>query len=76
VEKEIWGLIAVADPVKAGSGADCRAAPHGAEGVMITGDNRKTAEAIARLVGSAQSGLSVLPKASQPTAKLQEGGVG
>src|SRR5262249_37866344 len=63
VARKAAGLLAIADPVKAGA----RDAINGlqAEGVhmvMLTGDNRVTAEAVARKLGIEEVRAGVLPE--------------
>ena len=60
------GLVVVSDPVKdsaAGAVADLRR--EGVRVVMLTGDNRRTAEAVARKVGIEEVHADVLPEQKQ-----------
>jgi Cu+-exporting ATPase len=63
VEQKLAGLFAIADPIKPTTPAALNAL--GAEGlriVMLTGDNRVTAEAVARRLGIAEVQAEVLPE--------------
>ncbi|HXF51149.1 MAG TPA: heavy metal translocating P-type ATPase [Dehalococcoidia bacterium] len=78
VDGRIAGVLAVADTVKAGSVEAIRALRRmGLEVVMMTGDHRRTAEAIARQVGVDRVLAEVLPgdKANQVKALQAEGKV-
>ncbi len=70
------GLVAVADPIKAGS-ADAVAGLErmGLEVILLTGDRRRTAEAVARQVGIERVLAEVLPNEKARTVReLQAGG--
>jgi P-type Cu+ transporter len=63
VDGEIPGLIGIADPIKETTPAALRALhAEGVRIVMLTGDNRRTAEAVARKVGIDQVEADVLPE--------------
>ncbi len=62
VDGRLAGVIAIADPVKADSvEAVARLRRAGLSVVMLTGDNRRTAEAVARQVGVDEVIAEVLP---------------
>ena len=62
VTGKLAGVIAIADPVKATTPDALRAlAAEGIRVVMLTGDNRTTAQAVARLLGIAEVEAEVLP---------------
>ena len=71
VDREIQGIMGIADAVKPSSNAAVRALRKlGMEVVMLTGDNQKTAEAIARQVGIVRVEAEVRP--DQKAAKIKE----
>jgi Cu+-exporting ATPase len=75
-EGEFVGVIAVADTLKEDAvAATAKLHAKGIETVMITGDNRKTAEAIARQIGIDRVFAEVLPqdKAEQVRTLQQHG---
>jgi len=71
------GVIAIADPVKATTPDALRAlAAEGIRVVMLTGDNRTTAQAVARLLGIAEVEAEVLPDQKSAMSKNCTGRAG
>ena len=71
VDGELEGIIGIADAIKPSSTAAVRALRNlDLEVVMLTGDNQKTAEAIARQVGIVRVEAEVRP--DQKAAKIKE----
>jgi Cu+-exporting ATPase len=76
VDGRLAGLVAVADPIKPSSrAAIARMKRMGLQVVMLTGDNRATAEAVAREAGIDRVVAEVLPEGKVAEIKrLQEAG--
>ena len=76
VEGKLAGLFAIADPVKASTPDALKAlAAEGIEVIMLTGDNRTTANAVAKKLGITEVEAEVLPdQKSAVVAKLQKAG--
>ncbi len=76
VDGKLSAIFAVADPIKADSHeAIRRLKANGLKIVMLTGDNRRTAEAVARQVGIDQVLAEVLPEDKhRQIAELQQEG--
>ncbi|WP_167406907.1 heavy metal translocating P-type ATPase [Bradyrhizobium forestalis] len=76
VDGRLAGLFAIADPVKASTPEALKAlAEEGIKVIMLTGDNRTTAEAVARRLGIADVEAEVLPdQKSAVVTKLQKAG--
>jgi P-type Cu+ transporter len=76
VDGKASGVIAIADPVKATTPDAVRMLKDmGVRVVMLTGDNRATAEAVARKVGIAEIAAEVLPQNKGKTVEhLQKEG--
>ena len=63
VDSRAVGLVAVADPIKASTPEALKSLKEsGLRIVMVTGDNRRTAEAVARKLGIEQVEAEVLPE--------------
>ncbi|MCL6682412.1 copper-transporting P-type ATPase [Sphingomonas alba] len=76
IDRKLAGLVVVADPVKDGA-FDAVSALKGVgiHVVMMTGDNRRTAEAVARQVGIDEVLAEVLPEQKQAkVAELRKAG--
>ena len=76
VDGRLAGLFAIADPVKASTPEALKAlAADGIKVIMLTGDNRTTANAVARSLGITEVEAEVLPdQKSAVVAKLQKTG--
>src|SRR5689334_8764844 len=76
IDGKLAGLFAIADPVKASTPDALKAlAAEGIKVIMLTGDNRTTAEAVARKLGIAEVEAEVLPdQKSAVVTKLQTAG--
>jgi Cu+-exporting ATPase len=76
IDGKLAGLFAIADPVKASTPEALKAlAAEGIKVIMLTGDNRTTAEAVARRLGIADVEAEVLPdQKSAVVTKLQKSG--
>ena len=76
VDGRLAGLFAIADPVKSSTPDALKAlAAEGIKVIMLTGDNRTTADAVARSLGISDVEAEVLPdQKSAVVAKLQKAG--
>ncbi|WP_438275499.1 heavy metal translocating P-type ATPase [Nitrobacter sp.] len=76
VDGKLAGLLAIADPVKPSTPAALKAlAGEGIKVIMLTGDNRTTADAVAKQLGIAEVEADVLPEQkSAVVTRLQNEG--
>jgi P-type Cu+ transporter len=76
IDGQLAGLFAIADPVKPSTPDALKAlAAEGIKVIMLTGDNKTTANAVARSLGIADVEAEVLPdQKSAVVAKLQKAG--
>ncbi|HNO75633.1 MAG TPA: copper-translocating P-type ATPase [Nitrosomonas mobilis] len=76
VDGRVAGLLAIADPIKETTPDAIRQIQdHGIHIVMLTGDNRRTAEAVAKTLGIEEVEAEVLPKEkSKIVKKLRDKG--
>jgi P-type Cu+ transporter len=76
IDGQLAGLVAIADPVKATTSDALKAlAAEGIKVIMLTGDNRTTANAVARKLGLSDVEAEVLPdQKSAVVTKLQKAG--
>jgi Cu+-exporting ATPase len=76
IDGELAALFAIADPIKASTRDALKAlAAEGIKVIMLTGDNKTTADAVARTLGIADVEAEVLPdQKSAVVTKLQKSG--
>jgi P-type Cu+ transporter len=76
IDGKLAGLFAIADPVKASTPDALKAlAAEGIKVIMLTGDNRTTADAVAKRLGITEVEAEVLPdQKSAVVTKLQKAG--
>jgi len=76
VDGRLAGILAIADPVKPSTPEALKAlAAEGIQVIMLTGDNRTTAKAVAKRLGIAEVEAEVLPdQKSAVVVKLQQQG--
>jgi Cu+-exporting ATPase len=76
VDGKLAGILAIADPIKPSTPEALRAlAAEGMRVIMLTGDNRTTAQAVARKLGIAEVEAEVLPdQKSAVVTRLQKQG--
>jgi P-type Cu+ transporter len=76
IDGKLAGLFAIADPVKASTPQALKAlSANGIKVIMLTGDNKTTADAVARRLGIADVEAEVLPdQKSAVVAKLRQAG--
>jgi Cu+-exporting ATPase len=76
IDGRLAGILAIADPIKPSTPEALRAlAEEGVKVIMLTGDNRTTAEAVARKLGIADVEAEVLPdQKSAVVSRLQKQG--
>jgi P-type Cu+ transporter len=76
IDGKLAGVFAIADPVKASTPDALKAlAAEGIKVIMLTGDNRTTAQAVARKLGIADVEAEVLPdQKSAVVTRLQKAG--
>jgi Cu+-exporting ATPase len=76
VDESLAGILAIADPVKQSTPEALRVlADDGVKVIMLTGDNRTTAQAVARRLGISDVEAEVLPgQKTAVVAKLQKQG--
>jgi Cu+-exporting ATPase len=76
IDGKLAGILAIADPIKASTPDALKAlAAEGIKVIMLTGDNRTTANAVAKRLGISEVEAEVLPEQkSAVVAKLQKAG--